>query len=207
MTRRPPWLDWATELQSLAQAGLAYSKDPFDIERFTRIRAIAADILHHHTDLPAEKIRDLFCNESGYQTPKVDARAAIIDDDARILLVQENNGLWALPGGWADINHSISENVAKEAQEEAGLDVIPERLIAVQDHARHNHPANAYTIYKIHILCRAVGGTFRANSETIASAWFTEHDLPPLAENKTTAAQIALCYAAWRDPHWQPPFD
>ena len=161
MNRRPPWLDWATELQSLAQAGLAYSKDPFDIERFTRIRAIAADILHHHTDLPAEKIRDLFCNESGYQTPKVDARAAIIDDDARILLVQENNGLWALPGGWADINHSIGENVAKEAQEEAGLDVIPERLIAVQDHARHNHPANAYTIYKIHILCRAVGGAFR----------------------------------------------
>ena len=87
MKRRPPWLDWATELQSLAQAGLAYSKDPFDIERFTRIRAIAADILHHHPGLPAEKIRDLFCNESGYQTPKVDARAAIIDD-AHILLVQ-----------------------------------------------------------------------------------------------------------------------
>ncbi|WP_298640618.1 NUDIX hydrolase [uncultured Cardiobacterium sp.] len=207
MNTRPPWLDWATELQSLAQAGLAYSKDPFDIERFTRIRAIAADILHHHTDLPAAKIRDLFCNETGYQTPKLGVRAAIINDAAQILLVQENDGQWALPGGWADINHSIGENAAKETKEETGLDVIPERLIAVQDYARHHPRPHAHTICNIHILCRATGGAFRANNETLASAWFGEGDLPPLDESKTTAAHIALCYAAWRDPHWQPPFD
>lgn len=36
-------LKWAIELQSLAQAGLYYGKDIYDIERFQRIREIASE--------------------------------------------------------------------------------------------------------------------------------------------------------------------
>ena len=97
--RTSPWLDWAVELQALAQAGLHYGKDPFDIERFQRIRDIAAEMLARGTDLPLETVTDLFCCESGYQTPKLDTRAAVFQN-GRILLVRENDGRWSLPGGW-----------------------------------------------------------------------------------------------------------
>ena len=133
------WIRWATELQALAQAGLWYSRDPYDIERFERVRDIAAGMMAEGTDLPLEKVRGLFCNESGYQTPKIDTRAAIFVD-GKILLVRENDGFWSLPGGWADIGLSVGENAVREVREEAGLEARAERLIAVLDHAKHNRP-------------------------------------------------------------------
>ena len=133
---------WAEELQSLAQAGLFYGKDVFDRERYQRIRDIAAEMLAERTALPLEKVKDLFCGDVGYQTPKIDTRAAIFEDD-RILLVRERDGRWALPGGWCDYDLSPAENVAKEAREEAGLEVVAKMLIAVQDRDRHNTPPYA----------------------------------------------------------------
>ena len=112
------WLEWAIELQALAQAGLFYCKDPYELERYQRIREISAEMLARQTDLPVEKVRDLFCNETGYQTPKLDTRAAIFQKD-RVLLVQENTGRWSLPGGWVDVDLSIGENAVKEVREEA----------------------------------------------------------------------------------------
>ena len=90
------WLDWAVRLQALAQAGLYYGKDPFDRERYAEIRSIAAQMIAHQGEMPFEKVQGLFCCETGYQTPKLDTRAAIFRDD-RILLVQEKNGTWSLP--------------------------------------------------------------------------------------------------------------
>ena len=98
MENKDQWLNWAIELQSLAQAGLTYGKDVFDLERYTRIREIAAEILSMKSEIPVETVKNLFCNETGYQTPKLDTRAAIIEND-RILLVREQNGKWSLPGG------------------------------------------------------------------------------------------------------------
>ena len=46
------WLEWAIELQSLAQAGLTYGKDIFDRERYERIREISAEIMAYKTDIP-----------------------------------------------------------------------------------------------------------------------------------------------------------
>ena len=124
MKENAKWMQWAVELQSLAQDGLAYCKDPFDIERFQRIRDISAEIIAHQGDMPFEKARDLFCCESGYQTPKLDSRAAIIEE-GKILLVQENDGRWAMPGGWVEVHLSVMENTIKEAREEAGVIVLP----------------------------------------------------------------------------------
>ena len=107
------WLEWAIELQSLAQAGLTYGKDIFDRERYERIREISAEIMAYKTDIPVQKVKDLFCNETGYQTPKLDTRAAIFQN-GKILLVKENSGKWSLPGGWVDVNVSVKENTIKE---------------------------------------------------------------------------------------------
>lgn len=200
------WLEWAIELQSLAQAGLTYSKDAYDIERFERIRAISAEIAAHKSDVPIEKVKDLFCNEKGYQTPKLDTRAAVFKD-GKILLVRENNGKWSLPGGWVDVNVSVGENAVKEVKEESGLDVTAQRIIAVQDRAKHNLPAYAYGICKIFVLCELIGGRFEKNIETTGFSYFSLDELPELAEEKNNAEQIKMCFDAYADEKMPVQFD
>ena len=206
MEQNRKWLDWAVELQALAQAGLFYSKDIYDIERFQRIREIAAEMLVSPTGLSKEQIVDLFCGETGYQTPKLDSRAAVFQDD-KILLVQEKDGLWSLPGGWVDVNLSVAENAVKEVKEEAGLDVRAEFVIAVQDRKKHNPELYAYNICKIFFLCTRLGGSFLANSESISSGYFSLDALPPLAQNKTTKEQIQMCFDAYHSNHWKTLYD
>lgn len=200
------WLDWAIELQSLAQAGLTYCKDPFDRERYERIREITAEMLSDKTDVPVEKVKELFCNETGYQTPKIDTRAAIFRD-GKILLVRENNGKWSLPGGWCDVNVSVGENAVKEVSEEAGLDVTADRIIAVLDRAKHNLPVYPYGVCKIFVRCSVIGGSFKENTETTGFDWFDEENLPELAEEKNNAEQIKMCFEAYRNPQLPVIFD
>ncbi|MDA3977432.1 NUDIX hydrolase N-terminal domain-containing protein [Gallibacterium sp. AGMB14963] len=206
MNTSEKWLSWAIELQSLAQAGLAYGKDNYDLERYQRIREISAEIIAYQADIPFTKVMDLFCNEIGYQTPKLDTRAAIFQDD-KILLVRENDGNWSLPGGWVDVNMSIKENTIKEVKEEAGLDVTADKIIAVQDRAKHNQPLYAYGVCKIFVLCTVLKGQFQQNIETTESAYFAEDNLPNLATEKNNQQQIQMCFAAYRDKHWVTQFD
>ena len=201
------WIEFAIELQSLAQAGLTYGKDVYDKERYTRIREIAAEMIACKTDIPVGKVKDLFCNETGYQTPKVDTRAAVFQD-GKILLVHENNGTWSLPGGWCDVNQSVAENTVKETLEEAGLTVKPKRMIAVQDRNKHNEPPYAYGIVKVFILCSVIEGDFASNIETTESRYFAKDEIPEnLAEEKTNLEQILLCFEANEAEHWETQFD
>lgn len=72
------WLDWAKEIQAIAQAGLAYTKDDFDRERFERLRELSCEIIADYAETDFSKVKELFAGESGYQTPKVDVRAVIL---------------------------------------------------------------------------------------------------------------------------------
>lgn len=201
------WLTWATKLQSIAQAGLEYSKDKYDIERFNEIRNISAEIISEYTDLSMGKVKDLFCNEKGYQTPKVDVRAAIFKDE-KILLVKESlDGSWSLPGGWADIGLSVKENIIKESFEEAGVKVEPERIIAIQDRDKNNKPIGPYSVYKIFVLCKLIEGEFKENIETEESGYFKLEELPRLSEERNNKEQIELCFKAKNDPNQETYFD
>ncbi|HNW57725.1 MAG TPA: NUDIX hydrolase [Bacteroidales bacterium] len=196
----------AKELQFIGQVGETYTKDQFDLERFKRIREISAELLSIVSDLPIQKIKDLFCNETGFQTPKLDVRAVIVKED-RILLVQENNFTWSLPGGWVDVNDSIKSSVVKEVYEEAGLRVIPTKLIAAQDRKLYNLPEYAYGIIKFFVLCELIDGQFKKNIETLRSEFFSLDSLPVLAEEKISKTQIEMCMAAVKQPEWQTLFD
>ena len=200
------WLDFAIELQSLAQAGLAYGKDPYDLERYQRIREIAAEMMSIKTGFGLEHVKSVFCNEKGYQTPKIDTRAAIIEQ-GKILLIEERNGSWALPGGWCDVNLSVRANTIKEVREETGLDVEAVRLIACQDRNKHNTPPYAYGICKVFVLCRKIGGVFAENLETISSRYFALDALPNLALEKNTPEQIKMCFEAEAAEQWETMFD
>lgn len=204
--QKKKWLQWAMEIQSIAQNGLTYTKDVFDRARFERLREIAAEIMQDYTGLSLQHVKNVFCNETGFQTPKLDTRAVIFQED-KILLVQEKNGKWSLPGGWVDFNQSVKSNTEKEVKEEAGLDVRAVKIIAVQDRNRHNKPVYAYNVCKIFVLCEKMGGTFQENDETMASAYFSKDDLPVLSEEKNTKEQIQMCFAAVQTPDWQVLFD
>ena len=207
MDSNAKWVDLIIELQSLAQAGLTYGKDIYDKERYKRIREISAEMMSDLTELPLEKINGLFCNEIGYQTPKIDTRAVIFKED-KILLVQENDGTWSLPGGWCDVNVSVGENTVKEVKEEAGVDVVAESIIAIQDRAKHNLPTYAYGICKVFVLCSVIGGTFQENIETTGFDYFSEYNLPPLATEKNNEEQIRMCFDAYRaGDRWKTIFD
>ena len=202
MEHNEKWLRWAVELQSISQGALYYCKDKYDIERFKRIREISAEMINYKSGISIDKVKDLFCNETGYQTPKIDSRAAIFKDD-KILLVKESNGTWSLPGGWVDVDLSVKENVIKEVKEEAGLDVIAGKVIAVQDREKHNLPIYAYKVCKIFILCTVIGGKFQKNMETIESNYFKLDELPLLATEKNNEKQIKMCFDAYKSDNWE----
>ena len=204
---RLSWIDWVVELQSIAQAGLHYSKDIYDIERFERIREITAEIISNQSDLPIEIVKHLFCNEYGYQTPKLDTRAAIFQNGKILLVKEKSTGTWCLPGGWVDVNESVKSNTVKEVKEEAGLDVLPTRIIAVQDRNKHNSPQYAYGICKIFVLCDIISGSFAPNNETSESGFFCIDELPLLGEEKNTSTQIRMCFDAYHDDDWVVLFD
>lgn len=201
------WLDFAIRIQSIAQAGIQYGKDQYDKERYEELRKIAAEMISEKTDISVEKVYDLFCNETGYQTPKVDTRAAVFMDD-KILLVHENNGTWSLPGGWCDVDQSIASNTEKEVKEEAGFTVKAEKLIAVQDWRKHNVTNYAYGVVKAFVMCRYESGNFEKNIETTEIAFFGKDEIPDhLAVEKCTREQIIMCFEAYEKPEMPTLFD
>jgi len=204
---REKWLEWAVRLQSIAQCGLTYSKDKYDIERFQQIRDLAADIMHDYTDIPLDRVKDLFCMEKGYQTPKVDVRGAIIEDGGILLVREQIDGKWSLPGGWAEVDLSLGENVVKEVREESGLDVEASRLLAVLDAGRRNPVPAPFGIYKIIVECISLGGSFRPNIETLECGFFKQDRLPELSQGRTTEEQIAVCFRAAGNAGFVPVFD
>lgn len=201
------WMDLAMRVQSIAQAGLAYGKNEYDLERYEELRDIAEQMVAINTDIPVEIVKMHFCNEDGYQTPKVDTRAVIFQD-GKILLVHEKNGTWALPGGWCDVDQSIASNIEKETKEEAGLEVKADQVIAVQDWRKHNKCNLPYGVVKIFVQCNVIGGNFQENIETTESKYFTKEELPEnLAVEKVTKEQIRMCFEAYESDSWKTLLD
>ncbi|WP_297629946.1 NUDIX hydrolase [uncultured Clostridium sp.] len=201
------WLTWVKELQSIAQAGITYSKDKFDIERFNRIRELSAEIMCSYTEVENKVIKDLFCNEEGYQTPKVDVRGVVFKE-GKILLVKEKiDGKWALPGGWAEFNLSIKENVEKEILEEAGIVAKAKRILAVHDRKKHIDRPCPYGIYKFFVLCDEIEGGFVENIETEEMNYFLLEKLPELSEGRNTYEQIKRCFEIAKENILEAEFD
>lgn len=219
----PDWLAWAKRLEALAQNGLTYSKDPYDTERYEAVRTVAAEMLAARTDADVGAIRDLFARERGHITPKVDVRGAVFRGD-RVLLVRERgDGLWTLPGGWADPGESPAAAVAREVYEESGYRTRATRLLALYDRdgERHGHPPLPYAVYKAFFLCDLVddapvdrlgrgegqSGHGASFAETDGVDFFPAGALPALSLTRVTPAQITRLFDLYRHPAWPTDFD
>jgi len=194
MYSKHQWLKIARELQSIAQAGLTYTQNKYDLERYEQIKQLSKNIVDEYSGLAMEKIDQIFELEEGYLTPKVDVRGVIFQED-KVLLVKETiDGKWALPGGWADVGYTPSEVVEKEVQEEAGLKVKVKRLMAVLDKKCHPHPPDLYYVYKMFFLCDQIGGQLKRGMETSDVGYFSIDELPELSTGRNTKGQIEMVF-------------
>lgn len=190
MYSRHQWLKIAHQLQSMAQAGLTYTTNIYDRERYEQLMDLSAEIVTEYSSLEMEKVMELFRLEKGYLTPKVDVRGVIFRGDEILLVRELHDGKWSLPGGWADVGYSPSEMVEKEVREEAGLEVKAKRLLAVYDKKCHSHPVDIYYVYKLFFLCEQAGGEAKTGIETTDVAYFTLEALPDLSIERNTRSQI-----------------
>jgi ADP-ribose pyrophosphatase YjhB (NUDIX family) len=189
---------------------VAFTRDQYDRERYQRLRALAAVILAQYGSVDPQRLDTVFARQTGYATPKVDVRGAVVMED-RLLLVREcsDTDRWTLPGGWADVNESASESVIKEVQEEAGLEVRVIKLAAVWDRSKHPHtPVYPFPIWKLIFLCEILGGTAQAGAETSEVAFFAEDDLPTdLSTSRVLLPQLQRMFAHRRQPELPTEYD
>ncbi len=206
-TNLPRWLDWAREIQALSQSGLTFTQNEYERERYRRLSEIAAEIAASYTQLAKTEWQKDFLAQTGYATPKVDVRGAMIRNE-KILLVQERmDQRWAMPGGWADVGELPSEMVIREVWEESGFLVAPRKVIGVYDANRSGRPMEFYHAYKIVFLCEITGGEARPSNETLAADFFSFDNLPPLSSNRTNERHLAEVLAHLKDHNRAAAFD
>ena len=209
---RAEWLDWVRRLQAIAQSGLTYAKDPYDVERYEQIRRIAAEIAASAPDgcsgATADRIDALFSGESGYATPKLDIRAVLLDEKEVLLVKEKEDGLWTLPGGWVDVGESPSESVEREVKEESGYEVRAVRLLALWDRDKHPHPPMPFHVYKLYFQCELLGGDpLTTSTETEGVGFFSKDALPELSLGRVTPQQIERLIELAADSEGSAAFD
>lgn len=196
-------------LASIAQIGLRYAGDDYDRQRYAEVREIAARLLASYSDRDTDEVSELLRLDEGYPTPKIEVRAGVFRGDMVLLVRESADGLWSLPGGWADIGLTLRENVCKEVHEETGLQVDVDELSFVHDRRLHNYrPHQYFHIYKFFFRCceHDEASPFTPSREVLACDWFALSALPPLSEERVSATQIRALHArgdvpgpAWLD--------
>lgn len=202
------WLVWCQQLQAIAQNGLTFAQDHYDIERYTRLRQIVAEMLSAGSGLEPAVVVGLLEREKDYTTPKVDVRGVVFRDDKLLLVRERSDGRWTLPGGWADVCASPAENVVREVYEESGFMTRAAKVLAVFDRSKHPHePPFAFHVYKIFMRCTITGGEATPSSETDAVEFFGETEIPELSVTRVTSSQIKRMFEHHRNPMMATDFD
>lgn len=188
--KNPMWLNIAREIQQLSQTGLAFASNDYEKKRYTRLIEIVSEIIENHSQLQKESVQKYLMNHPGYATPKIDVRAAVVNDN-QILLVQESTDkCWAMPGGWADVGDIPSQVAIRETKEESGFDVIPRKVVGVFDANRLGGHLELFHAFKIIFLCDLIGGEAHTSDETLDVKFFPLDSLPPLSLNRTNVKHI-----------------
>jgi ADP-ribose pyrophosphatase YjhB (NUDIX family) len=188
--------DWRLEhfrsLQALSRTGLHFCKDQYDRERYEAIERIASELLAAGATADPAELRAEWSLEGGYITPKVEVRGAVFQPaDGKVLLVRETaDGLWTLPGGWADVNDTPSGAVRKEIEQESGFRVRVVKLAALYDRNAHGHTPSLHHSWKAFFLCEIEGGEARGSYETDGVEFFDPDDLPPMSIGRCTPQQV-----------------
>jgi ADP-ribose pyrophosphatase YjhB (NUDIX family) len=181
----PRWLEWAREIQALAQTGYHYSENDYQRERYHRLSEIAAEIISEHSALDYEPLARVFSQQIGYATPRVDVRGAVFKDNKLLLVKERQDGGWTLPGGWADVGDVPSQAAEREVMEEAGFRVKACKLIGLYD-ANRVGPLELFHAFKIIFLCELIDGEPTPSSETSEVEFFGKDEIPEVLSGERT---------------------
>jgi ADP-ribose pyrophosphatase YjhB (NUDIX family) len=203
----PGWLRWVKRMQAIAQDGLTYATDGYDLDRYERLRGLAAEILAAHSIRDLEEVQALLALEAGPATPKVDVRAAVFGGGGILLVKEPDDGGWSLPGGWADVGETPAESAVREVYEESGYRVRAVKLIAAYDRDRHGHTPIPYHVYKLVFLCEILDETPSLAVDADGVGFFGEHELPELSISRVTPTQIERFFEHHRRPELPADFD
>jgi ADP-ribose pyrophosphatase YjhB (NUDIX family) len=203
----PDWLRWVKRLQAIAQDGLTYARDAYDLGRYEQLREIAAEILASHSVGDLQDARALLELETGPATPKVDVRAAVFKDGEILLVKEPDDSGWSVPGGWADVGETASESAVREVREESGYLVRAVRLISAYDRDRQGHTPLPYHVYRLVFLCEILERTPARAVEAEGVGFFGEDELPELSLSRVTPAQIRRFFEHHRRPDLPADFD
>lgn len=204
------WLSHAKKLQAIASTGLHFGASDYDKERYAEVADIADQMLANLGKVPLKSIANIFPEHGkGYANPQIDVRGALINQGKILLVKERSDGLWTLPGGYADVGLSAAENTVKEVHEEASVEVRATRLYAVKHKAKHAYDADMRDFYKFFFLCEPLDSTQlpAPGPETSAAAYFSLDETPPLSTGRIIAADLDLAFEASRDPNFRPLFD
>ena len=187
----PRWLEWAREIQALAQTGSHFAENEYERQRYQRLMEISAEIVTEYSSLEYPTVFTAFSSPIGYTTPRVDVRGVVFLDD-RLLLVRERmDGGWTLPGGWADVGEIPSIAAEREVWEEAGFQVKVKKVIGVYDANRIGR-LELFHAYKIVFLCDLISGEATTSQETSDVAFFGRSDLPEVLSGERTKIRHIL---------------
>lgn len=205
--KTPRWVEWAREIQALAQTGSHYAENDYQRQRYQRLMEIAAEIITEHSNLEYPIVYEAFSTPIGYTTPRIDVRGAVFQD-GRLLLVREMmDGGWTLPGGWADVGEIPSLAAEREVWEEAGFQVKANKVIGVYDANRVGR-LELFHAYKIVFLCEIIQGEARTSQETTAVDFFGKDELPGvLSGERTKIRHINDAFHCLTHPNCRTFFD
>lgn len=201
------WLDWAREIQALAQTGYYYTENEYDRHRYQRLLEIAAEITAEHTALEYPQLVQVFTDQLGYATPRVDVRGAVIRQGKLLMVRERRDGGWTMPGGWADVGDIPSASAEREVWEEAGFHVHAQRVVGIYD-ANRIGPLDLFHAFKIVFLCDILDGEPRPSDETSEVAFFSPQEMPEiLSGERTRPRHIEDVFKAWHQPDLPTIFD
>ena len=200
-------LDLVRRLQALARTGLHFCGNEYDRQRYEEIEQIAAALLAGGSLPDRDALLARWRLETGYVTPKVEVRGAAFRDGKVLLVREAADGLWTLPGGWADVNESPSQAVEKEIEQESGFLARAVKLAALYDRSRHGHGESLHHSWKAFFLCEISGGEARGSYETDAVGFFEPAELPPMSLGRSTPRQVARMLEHWRNRALPADFD
>lgn len=201
------WLTIAKKNNSIAQAGLTFTKDEYDRERYESLLELSMVILNNITEIDTKRLDFIFNRDIGYQTPKVGVRAVVFKDDKILLVKERMDNKWCMPGGYADVGMTPSEIAINEVKEESGFDVKALRILGLIDYNKHQSRPFPFDIYQIFMECEIIGGEAKTGIETSDVGFFDIDHLPELSVRRVTKEQILKMYELHKNKTLEPIFD
>jgi 8-oxo-dGTP diphosphatase len=133
-----------------------------------------------------------------YPRPALTVDAVIFrknDQELEVLLIQRKNypfeGMWALPGGFVDMDETVEEAVVRELYEETGLKI--EKLEQLHTFSALGRDPRGRTVSVTFFgILQEQPSQVLAGDDAMDAKWFKMNQIPHLAFDHIEAVNMAL---------------